>query len=426
MIPHITDEIRAAVSSLRETGVDFAITEIGGTAGDIESLPFLEAIRQMARDLGRRGCMFVHLTLVPYLTASGELKTKPTQQPAGVLRGIGIIPDMIICRTEKPLEEEHFQKISLFCNVPRSHVVEEPNVEHSIYEVPVELASQRVDTKILEHFGAEERKLDLARWRGMMRTAIEPSGPTVEIGVVGKYISLSDAYKSIYEALGHGAIANDCGLRVRRVEAEDIQRQGAETLLDGTDGILVPGGFGYRGIEGKIEAVRYARERGVPFLGICLGMQCAVIETGRNVARLDGANSTEFDPDTGHPVIAPMDAQRKVVDKGGTMRLGAHPCVLDEKSLAHRVYGGETEISERHRHRFEVNNAYRERLSEAGMSFCGLSPDGQLVEMVERPGHPWFLACQFHPEFRSSPLSPHPLFSGFIRASMDALTGRGR
>jgi CTP synthase len=363
--------------------------------------------------------MFVHLTLVPYLSASGELKTKPTQQSAGVLRGIGIIPDMMICRTEHPLEEEHFQKISLFCNVPRTHVVEEQNVKHSIYEVPIELAEQKVDCLILEHFGLEKGRLDLDGWKSMVRTAIFPEGGQVEIAVVGKYISLPDAYKSIYEALRHGAIANDYSLEVRRVEAEDIQESegGAEALLAGVDGILIPGGFGYRGIEGKIEAARYARESSTPFLGICLGMQCAVIETARNVAGLSDANSTEFDSNTCNPVVALMDEQKNVVNKGGTMRLGAYPCCLSPESAARSAYRGKDQIHERHRHRFEINNDFREALAGAGITFSGLSPDGKLVEIIERPDHPWFVACQFHPEFRSRPLGPHPLFSAFIAAA---------
>ena len=415
VIPHITDEIKKAVLSVKKTDVDIAITEVGGTIGDIESLPFLEALRQLARDLGRGNSMFVHLTLLPYLTASGEMKTKPTQRSVGILRGLGIIPDVLICRTEKPMEEEHFEKISLFCSVPRYAVIEERNVENSIYEVPVELAEQGVDTIILDALGLAPRRLDLKEWNGMLRKAINPSKGVVRIAVVGKYMRLRDSYKSIFEALKHGAIANDVELSVIGVEAEELQG-GKTNVLREVHGILVPGGFGHRGIEGKLEAVSFARENDIPYFGICLGMQCAVIEAARNLVGLEGANSIEFDPDTAYPVINLMNEQRKVVQMGGTMRLGAYPCKLKGGSRSALAYGC-TSVSERHRHRFELNNDYRDEMNEAGILFTGLSPDGSLVEIIERRDHPWFVACQFHPEFRSRPLKPHPLFIAFIAAA---------
>lgn len=416
VIPHITDEIKKGIRSLAGPEVDIIVTEIGGTVGDIESLPFIEAIRQLGQELGKQNVMFIHLTLVPYLAASGELKTKPTQQSAGVLRSIGILPDMIICRTEKSMQEEHFQKVALFCNVSRTHVVEEKNVENSIYEVPVELAAQQVDVLILKSLDLPEKELDLKLWREMVHRAVYPSRGSVEIAVVGKYTTLTDSYKSIYEALKHGAIANDLDLEIRRVESEEISSDNIENILRDISGILVPGGFGYRGIEGKIEAVQYAREKHIPYFGICLGMQCAVVETARNIAGLTEANSTEFDGETQQPVITLMDEQKKIVKKGGTMRLGAYPCHLKNSSLAYQAYSSEN-IFERHRHRFELNNEYRDQLEKAGLVFTGLSPDGILVEIVERPDHPWFLACQFHPEFKSTPLYPHPLFRDFIRAA---------
>jgi len=416
VIPHITDEIKRAVWDGHRDGVHIAIIEIGGTAGDIESLPFLEAIRELAVETGREKAAFVHLTLVPYLRASGELKTKPSQQSAGILREIGIIPDILVCRTEKPLAEEHFEKLALFCNLPRKAVIEERDVENSIYEVPVELAGQRLDELLLERLGLPPGRLDLGRWRKMLEKAVSPSGRTLRIAVVGKYMALRDAYKSIFEALRHGAIAADAGIEIVGVESEELLGPGGLACLEGVDGILVPGGFGYRGIEGKIEAVRHARENGIPFLGICLGMQCAVIETARNLAGLAGACSTEFEPQTPHPVIDLLAEQRSVTDMGGTMRLGAWPCVLRDGSLASGCYG-QNLISERHRHRYELNPAYTGRLEQAGMICTGTSPDGRLAEIVERPDHPRFVACQFHPEFRSRPLEPHPLFAGFIRAA---------
>lgn len=415
VIPHVTDEIKAAVRKGFDEGTDIAIVEVGGTAGDIESHPFLEAIRQLGSELGRDRSMYIHLTLVPYLKASGELKTKPAQQSAGILREIGIIPDMLVCRTEQPLEEEHFKKLALFCSLPRKAVVEERDVRESIYEVPPALAEQHVDELVLEHFGLPTGSLDLDEWNGMLSRASAPSGKTVRIAVVGKYMALRDAYKSIFEALRHAAARLDLGLEIIPVEAESLSHGCGP--LSPAHGVLVPGGFGYRGIEGKIEAVRHARETDSPFLGICLGMQCAVIESARNAAGLERANSTEFDPETPHPVIDLMKDQRGLSEMGGTMRLGSWPCELAPRSRASAAYGGASAISERHRHRYEFNMGYREVLEASGMAFSGLSPDGTLVEMVERPANRWFVACQFHPEFRSRPLDPHPLFVSFVAAA---------
>jgi CTP synthase len=416
VVPHITNEIKQAILSCKDTGADIVLTEIGGTAGDIESSPFLEALRQLKVELGPENAVFVHLTLIPYLNASGELKTKPAQQSAAIMRSIGIIPDVLICRTEIPMQEEHFEKLALFCSVPRAAVIEEKDVENSIYEVPIELAKQGLDSLILKKFNLPENTLDLSGWSSMVARAVNPLEGDVKIAVVGKYMALRDAYKSIFEALSHGAIQQGLHLTLKCTEAEDLQNGDPLELLGDVDGILVPGGFGHRGIDGKIEAVKYARETGIPFFGICLGMQCAVIETARNVAGLSEAHSLEFSENTAHPVISLMDEQKKVVHKGGTMRLGSYPCVLLEGSRAALAYGS-AHISERHRHRYELNNQYREILEKAGLVMSGLSPDGNLVEVVERPSHRWFVAVQYHPEFKSRPLAPHPLFSAFIKAA---------
>lgn len=418
VIPHVTDEIKAAIREGFGEDTHVAIVEVGGTAGDIESLPFLEAIRQLGTEAGRDRTAFVHLTLVPYLRASGEMKTKPAQQSSGILREIGIFPDILICRTEKPMQEEHFDKLALFCSLPRRNVIEERDVSGSIYEVPVELAAQHLDELILEKVGLPPGRLDLSDWKEMLGKALSPSGGRVTIAVVGKYMALRDAYKSVFEALRHGAIACDADLEIVGVESEEVADGSGMEKLDGVDGILVPGGFGYRGIEGKIAAVRIARERRLPFLGICLGMQCAVIETARSLAGMDDAHSTEFEPGTNHPVIDLMASQAGVTDLGGTMRLGAWPCRLTPGSRVAACYGS-LEISERHRHRYELNPAYAAELEKAGLVRTGLSPDGALAEIVERPDHPWFVACQFHPEFKSRPLAPHPLFEGFVRAAME-------
>jgi CTP synthase len=416
VVPHITDEIKAAIRTLDGPDVDIAITEIGGTVGDIESLPFLEALRQYRQEIGFSDGLFIHLTLVPFIRAAGEMKTKPSQQSVGILRNIGIIPDILICRCEKPMEKEHFDKLSLFCNVRRELVFEEVDVANTIYEVPLELAKQDVDKYILEHLEFHVSDIRLGDWQAMVDRIIQSKKKTVEIAVAGKYISLRDAYKSIYEALEHGANANDVTLKIRQVEAEDIEKQGAESLLEGVDGVLVPGGFGDRGIEGKILAIQYARENSIPFLGICLGMQCAVIEFARHVCGLKGANSSEFKKRTPHPVIHLMKSQKKVREKGGTMRLGAWPCTLAKECSAAAAYGT-TEISERHRHRYEFNNKYRDAFTEAGMVIAGTSPDKELVEVIEVKDHPWFVASQFHPEFKSRPLAAHPLFRDFVAAA---------
>jgi len=417
VIPHITNEIKEAILSLDGDDVDIVITEIGGTVGDIESLPFLEAIRQFRQEAGRQNAMFIHITLVPYIKAAGEMKTKPSQQSVGILRTIGIIPDILVCRCERSMTQEHKDKLSLFCNVDPELVIEEKDVTHSIYEVPLELAAQDVDIYILEKLGMHVATLDMSDWAKMVKTLISPDRGEVEIAVVGKYISLRDSYKSIYEALTHGGIANGVRVNIRMVESEDVEARGAGELLDGVGGVLVPGGFGDRGIEGKIQAVRHARENGLPFFGICLGMQCAVIEFARNVCGLDGANSQEFKPDTPHPVIDMMEEQKKIKNMGGTMRLGAYKCRLGEDSKAAGAYGS-LDISERHRHRYEFNNAYREQMAGHGMQFAGVWPDGDLAEIIELPDHPWFVACQFHPEFRSTPLEAHPLFREFIAAGV--------
>ena len=417
VIPHITDEIKGAIASMDGDDVDIVITEIGGTAGDIESLPFLEAIRQYRQEIGHENGMFMHITLVPYLKAAGELKTKPSQQSVGILRTIGIIPDILICRCEHSLEEEHKQKLALFCNVPRHLVIEEKDVEHSIYEVPLDLVKQDLDVYVLECLGLHVNRLKIDDWRKMVKTLIEHPAGSVEIAVVGKYIGLRDSYKSIYEALTHGGIASGVEVKIRMVESEDVEDKGAAAVLAGVTGILIPGGFGDRGIEGKILAAQYAREQGLAFFGICLGMQCAVMEFSRNVCDLKDANSREFNAKSPHPVIDLMEAQRDVTDKGGTMRLGAYPCEVTPGTRAAAAYQ-QTNIRERHRHRYEFNNAYRQQLQDAGITISGINSELDLVEIIELPGHPWFVACQFHPEFQSTPLKAHPLFRDFVKAAL--------
>lgn len=417
VIPHITDELKSAIRIMDGNDVDIVITEIGGTVGDIESLPFLEAIRQFRQEIGRENGLFIHVTLIPYLKAAGEMKTKPSQQSVGILRNIGIIPDILVCRCERALQQEHRDKLALFCNVDKELVIEEKDVEHSIYEVPVELAKQDVDVYILEKLNLHVNRIDLSDWKQMLERLIQPRNGEVEIAVVGKYIGLQDAYKSIYEALTHGGIANDVAVTIRMVESEDIEKRDAKTLLAGVAGVLVPGGFGDRGIEGKIAAVRYAREKPIPFFGICLGMQCAVMEFGRNVCGMTGANSMEFDPQTQYPVIDLMEEQKRVKNLGGTMRLGTYPCMLTDGTRVAAAYG-RAEVGERHRHRYEFNNAYRADMADKGLVFSGMSPDDELVEIVELAEHPWFVACQFHPEFKSRPLTPHPLFSAFVAAAV--------
>jgi CTP synthase len=417
VIPHVTDEIKAAVRKLATDDVDVVITEIGGTVGDIEGLPFLEAIRQFALDVGKQNCLYIHLTLVPYLKAAGEAKTKPTQHSVGQLRQIGIQPDVLICRTERELTKEMAEKIALFCNVETRAVIEERDKTVSIYEVPVSLVENKLDDLIVEKLNLRAASLDISDWRAMLHRVFHPVHE-VTIAVVGKYIKYQDAYKSVYESLDHAGIALNSRVVVRRVESEEIEQEGAERVLGGVDGVLVPGGFGYRGVGGKIEAIRFARERHIPFFGICLGLQCAVIEFGRNVVGLEDANTTEIDRNCRHPVVCLLDDQYAITQLGGTMRLGLYPTHLAEGSLAQSAYGGSM-VQERHRHRYEFNNVYCEQFAAHGMAFSGLSPDGKLVEVVEVPGHPWFLAVQCHPEFRSKPTQSHPLFRSFIKASLD-------
>jgi len=417
VIPHVTDEIKAAITKLANDGTDVVITEIGGTVGDIESLPFLEAIRQYALDVGRENCLYIHLTLVPYLKAAGEMKTKPTQHSVGHLRQIGIQPDILICRTEQPLANSDRDKIALFCNVERRAVIEERDKELSIYEVPLSLVKNGLDDLIVEKLRLKAAPLAIDDWRELVETIRHPSHQ-VTVAVVGKYMRHKDAYKSVYEALDHGGIAHKTRVVVRRIEAEEIDTHTVDQLLAGVDGLLVPGGFGMRGIEGKIEAIHYARTRGIPYFGICLGMQCAVVEFARSVLGFEDANSTEFATDTRHPVISLMADQATVRERGGTMRLGAFPCRLTESGRARQAYGAEV-VSERHRHRYEFNNDYRDTFARAGMVATGTSPDGRLVEIIEVVNHPWFVAVQFHPEFQSKPTRAHPLFAAFIRASLD-------
>ena len=422
VIPHITNEIKSVVEKLAEPDVDVVITEIGGTVGDIESQPFLEAIRQFALDIGKENCLYIHLTLVPYLKAASELKTKPTQHSVGQMRQIGIQPDILICRTERSISHDDRQKIALFCNVPLEAVIEEKDKDFSIYEVPLSLVDNGLDDLIVERLGLKAGPLDLESWRELLQRLRNPEHE-ISIAVVGKYAEHRDAYKSIYEALDHAGIAHRAQIRIQRIRSEDVEREGPERLLSGYDGLLVPGGFGERGIEGKVDAIRFARERGIPFLGICLGMQCAVVEFARNVCGLKGAHSTEFNKDTTHPVICLLDEQKTITDKGGTMRLGAHDASLDPTSKAFACYGVET-ISERHRHRYEFNNVYRQQFAAHGMLFSGTSPDGSLIEIVEIPDHPWFVAVQYHPEFKSKPIEPQRLFVGLIGAAIEHRAGK--
>jgi CTP synthase len=417
VIPHITDEIKRAVATLSGDDVDVVITEIGGTVGDIESQPFLEAIRQFALDVGKENCLYIHLTLVPYLKAADELKTKPTQHSVGRLREIGIQPDILICRTERSLARGDREKIALFCNVPLEAVIEEKDKDFSIYEVPLSLVDHGIDELIVKQLRLNADTLDLDQWRDLLHRLRNPEHE-ISIAVVGKYAEHKDAYKSIYEALDHAGIHHRAQVRVGRIHSEDIEREGPERVLSAYDGLLVPGGFGERGIEGKVEAIRFARERNIPVLGICLGLQCALVEFARNVVGLENAHSTEFDKNTPHPVICLLDEQKNVVDMGGTMRLGAQPCKLDADSKACAAYGSEM-ISERHRHRYEFNNVYRQQFAAHGMRFAGTSPDGSLVEIAEIDDHPWFVVVQFHPEFKSKPTAAQPLFAGLVGAAIE-------
>jgi len=415
VIPHVTNEIKERIYKGAGDGVDILITELGGTIGDIEGLPFLEAMRQFALEVGHQDVLFLHCTLLPYLKAAGELKTKPSQQSVAKLREIGIQPDILVCRTEEPMTNEMRQKLSLFCNVPVKAVIEEMDVETSIYELPLALKAENVDDLIVEHLSLDAPDSDMQDWHDVVRRLKAPSHK-VEIGVVGKYIELQDAYKSVYESIVHAGIANDAAVRIVRLDAEEIENN-PEKHLASLDGILIPGGFGDRGTEGKIAAAKYARESGTPYFGLCLGMQIAVIEYARNVAELEEANSTEFNTKTPHPVIDIMEDQKDLTTKGGNMRLGACPCRLTEDSCSFNAYGV-VDIQERHRHRYEFNNAYKKQLEESGLRIAGVNPERDLVEIVEIGDHPWYVGVQFHPEFKSKPNAAHPLFANFIAAAL--------
>lgn len=425
VVPHITDEIKRAITDLADDE-DVVIVEIGGTIGDIESLPFLEAIRQLRYSLGRQNVLYVHLTLVPFIKAADELKSKPTQHSVKELLSIGIQPNILVCRSDRLIPKDMKRKIALFCNVEENAVITALDVE-TIYEVPIHLHEEGLDDRIVEALELKVSNNDLKTWETIVERIKHPS-KSVTIALVGKYIDLKEAYKSLCEALTHGGIANDAKVNIRWVDSEDIESNGAQAMLTGMDGILVPGGFGIRGVEGKIAAVKYAREGKIPYFGICLGMQCAVIEAARDLAGIIDANSSEFNQQTPNPVIYLIEqwfdyrtqsVQKRdmACDKGGSMRLGAYPCKLEKGTYAYAAYGTE-EISERHRHRYEFNNRYKDTLKKAGLVISGLSPDGELVEIVELKDHPWFLGCQFHPEFKSTPRKPHPLFTAFINAAL--------
>ena len=413
VIPHITNEIKDYIKKTAD-GFDVAIVEIGGTVGDIESLPFLEAIRQFRNEVGRENAIFIHLTWVPFIKTAGEVKTKPTQHSVKALREIGIQPDILLCRTENFLSDAIKAKIALFCNVEVAAVFTAKDVA-CIYEVPLIYHREGVDQKIVELLNIWTGRPHLGAWEDVVERFLHPAHE-VTIAIVGKYCDLTDSYKSLNEALCHGGIANDCRVNLRFVDSEKIEKEGLGKTLEGADGLLVPGGFGNRGIEGMITAIEQARTRGIPFFGICLGMQMAVVEYARNACGLAGANSSEFDEATPYPVIDLLPGQKQITEKGASMRLGAYPCILEKDSFACAAYG-EKEIGERHRHRYEFNNAFKDELVEKGLRITGASPDGSLAEIVEIGGHPWFLGCQFHPEFKSRPTSPHPLFSHFIRAA---------
>jgi CTP synthase len=419
VIPHITGEIRERIHRVAaNSGADVVITEIGGTVGDIESLPFLEAIREFRSDVGRHDTAFVHVTLLPYIGTSGELKTKPTQHSVKELRSIGIQPDVLVCRSDRPLGEELKAKIGGFCGVATPAVIQALDAD-SIYAVPLTLEQEGLCRQVLDVLQLVDHESDMARWAELVRKLRSP-GPAVKVALVGKYVQLNDAYLSVVEALRHACLDRDASLDLRWICAEQIEEQGADSLLRGMDAVVVPGGFGNRGVDGKVAAIRWAREQRVPFLGLCLGMQCAVIEWARNQAGLEGATSTELDPATPHPVIALLPEQQDVVDLGGTMRLGVYPCRLSPGTLGQRLYGEEV-VYERHRHRYEFNNAYRSLLLESGYEISGTSPDGRLVELIELKDHPFFTACQYHPEFLSRPGKPHPLFRGLIQAAQQRL-----
>jgi CTP synthase len=427
IIPHVTDEIKSVILELAESNIDVAIVEIGGTVGDIESLPFLEAIRQLGLELGKQNALFIHVTYVPYIKTAGELKTKPTQHSVKELRAIGIQPDIILCRTDRFLPLDIKKKIALFCNVDVEDVITAKDVD-CIYEIPLVFHQEGLDERVVEKLNIWTREPDLSPWQEVVRKFYNPKD-LVKIAIVGKYVDLKDSYKSLHEALVHGGLANDLRVELKYVRSDELSEVNVEEMLGDADGILVPGGFGSRGIEGKILAINYARTKKVPFFGICLGMQLSVVEFARNVLGWKEANSTEFDPETPYPVIYLMkewydyrkgrvERRDEGCDLGGTMRLGAYPCVLKPGSICHKAYGVDM-IFERHRHRYEFNNAYRSALEEAGLKVVGTSPNGELVEVVELEDHPWFVGVQFHPEFKSKPLAPHPLFVDFIRASYE-------
>jgi len=422
VIPHVTDEIKSAMKRLAPES-DVVIVEIGGTVGDIESLPFLEAIRQFRHEIGRENAIFIHLTLVPFIAAAGEVKTKPTQHSVRELMEIGIQPDILICRSERALSEEVKRKIALFCNVEFGAVVESRDVP-TIYQIPLTFHEQGLDERVMHRLGLLGRKApDLGTWRAMVERVISPRS-RVKIAVIGKYTELVDSYKSVQEALIHGGIANDAGVDISWLASDMFTgRERTRELLADFHGVLVPGGFGVRGVEGMLEAIRYARESGLPFFGICLGMQSAIIEFARNVIGLDDSHSSEFAPECGNPVISLMESQQHLTDMGGTMRLGAYPCKLGTGTRAAEIYGA-PQVSERHRHRYEVSNSYRDAFVEHGLTLSGLSPDGSLVEIVELQTHPWFIGCQFHPELQSRPTRPHPLFASFIAAAVEAVGQR--
>ena len=421
VIPHITDEIKKRIYDVAsEDDLDFLLVEIGGTVGDIESIPFLEAIRQIRQELGSGRVLNVHLTLIPTISVAGEQKTKPTQHSVKELMELGIIPDILLCRTNRDLSPDMKSKIALFCNVSERHVIAALDIKSSIYEIPHMLHANGYDGIVLEHFGLEKTSIRIPAWDGFVRTLQNPSR-RVNIAVVGKYITLQDAYRSIYEALLHGAVANEAALEITRIDSEDVERErggGLKSLFQNVDGILIPGGFGNRGIEGKVMTVNHARREGIPLFGICLGLHCAVIEFGRNECGFENANSTEFDPATRYPVISLLEEQEMIDKMGGTMRLGAYQCMLKEGSLIRRIYGRDS-IMERHRHRFEFTMRYRDAYEGKGMICSGIHPKTGLVETVEIPEHPWFICTQFHPEFKSKPTDPHPLFKDFIRASLE-------
>ena len=417
VIPHVTNEIKSRVLLAGESSdADVVITEIGGTTGDIESLPFLEAIRQIRSDLGRENVCYIHCTLLPYIKAAGELKTKPTQQSVKELRGLGIQPDIIVVRNELALTDELRAKISLFCDIPKQNVIESRDVSN-LYQLPLNLKAQKIDDIVLKHFNLTAKEADMEEWISLVER-VDNLKDEVRIALVGKYVELHDAYISVVESLKHAGYKHNSKVKIDWIQSEDITEENVHEYLKEADGILVPGGFGDRGVEGKITAIKYARENKVPFFGICLGMQLAAVEFARNVCGLTGAHSSELDPNTPYPIINLLPDQENVVEMGGTLRLGSYPCILVEGSQAHKEYG-EINITERHRHRYEFNNFYRERLTNKGLVLSGVSPDGRLVEIVELPEHPWFVAGQFHPEFKSRPEKAHPLFAGFIKASLE-------